>query len=148
LACVCLLGLVTLTAAERSVTGIFRGNGNDAYLAFATAHAEEPFSGKETVIVILTERDTGGEQHPEIMASFGKFGSAFIVTFTRSRHLVGTEVAHTAHKKTPFSSLGELKVEDFHIEQDEVRGRLSTGGEVESLSQTWEVNLSFRAELT
>ncbi len=59
LVCVCLLGLVTLTAAERSVTGIFRGNSNDALLAFATAHAEEPFSGKETVIVILTERDTG-----------------------------------------------------------------------------------------
>ncbi len=56
------------------------------------------------------------------MASFGKFGSVLIVTFTRSGHLVGTEVAHTAHKKTPFSSLGKLKVEDFHIEQGEVRG--------------------------
>jgi hypothetical protein len=36
----------------------------------------EPFSGKEAITVILTEKDPKSVQKPEFDASFGKLGSA------------------------------------------------------------------------
>ena len=142
--CVSLAVVTNLYAAEQSVTGIFRGNGKDAKLAYAVARPGEPFSGEETIIVVLTEKDTAGETRPDIMAAFGQFGSALILTFQRSGDLVGCEVAHTAHEKSPFSSIGKLEVKDYKIDGDKLQAKLSTGGEVESFgSQTWEVDLSF-----
>jgi hypothetical protein len=146
--CASLTVATNLHAAEQSVTGIFRGNGKDAKLAYAVARPGEPFSGEETIIVVLTEKDTAGEDRSDIMAAFGQFGSALILTFQRSGDLVGCEVAHRAHEKSPFSSIGKLEVKDFKIDGDRVQAKLSTGGEVESFgSQTWEVDLSFSTKV-
>jgi len=131
-----------LSMAEQAVTGTFEGNGKEAKLAYAYARPGEPFSGEETVMVVLTEKDPGNNERPDFDAMFGKLGSALILTFQRSGDIIGCEVAHSALEKSPFSSLGSIKVSDFKIDGDNLMAKVSTGGEVETFDQTWEVDLS------
>ena len=128
--------------ADESVTGTFKGNGKDAKLAYAYARPGEPFSGEETVMVVLTEEDPGNNERPDFDAMFGKLGSALILTFQRSGDIIGCEVAHSALEKSPFSSLGSMKVSDFKIDGDKLTAKVSTGGEVENFGETWEADLS------
>lgn len=128
--------------AEQPVSGTFKGNGKEAKLSYAVARPGEPFSGEETVMVVLTEKDPGDNDKPDFDAMFGKLGSALILTFQRSGDLIGCEVAHTAHEKMPFSSIGNMKVSDFSIDRDKLKAKVNTGGQVETYGQTWEVELS------
>ncbi|MGH7900471.1 MAG: hypothetical protein ACRENZ_01920 [Thermodesulfobacteriota bacterium] len=134
-------------AADQSVTGTFKGNGKDAKLLYAVALPGEPFSGEETVMVVLTEKDPGDDKRPDFDAMFGKLGSALRLTFQRSGVLIGCEVAHTAHEQKPFSSIGNMKVSEFSIEGNKIKAKVSTGGQVETFDQTWEVDLSFNTEI-
>jgi hypothetical protein len=134
-------------SAEFAVTGTFMGNGKNAKLAYVTAHPGEPFSGKETIVVVLTEKDPGTEAKPEIKAAFGNFGSALILTINSAGDIIGCEVAHEAHEKKPFSSIGKIKTEGFSINKNMVQSKVTTGGPVDAFGQTWAVDLSFHAIL-
>ncbi len=136
-----------ILVADQVVTGTFKGNGKEAKLSYALALPGEPFSGEETVMVVLTEKDPGDDKRPDFDAMFGKFGSALRLTFQRSGDLIGCEVAHTAHEQKPFSSLGNMKVSEFSIEGNKIKAKVSTGGQVETFDQTWEVDLSFNTEI-
>ena len=143
------IGLVSpsVFADSPSVTGTFMGNGKPAKLAYATALPGEPFSGKDTVVVVLTEKDPSKEPKPEIKAAFGNFGSALILTIDSTGDIIGCEVAHEAMEKKPFSSIGKIKTEGFSITKNMIQSKVTTGGPMETFGQTWDVNLSFHAIL-
>jgi hypothetical protein len=133
-------------ADEAPVNGAFKGNGKEAKLAHVTALKGEPYMDKPTIVLVMTENDHSKEKNPKIMASFGKFGSALIITFTHDGKIIGCQVAHAALEKGGFSSLGDMKMSDFKIDGGKIHGKLSTAGEVKTFGETWEVKLEFQVK--
>ena len=144
---ICLLGMISALNAEPGVSGTFTGNGKPAKLAFVSASKGEPLSGKDTVKVILSEQDQSKSKRPDWDAGFGKFGSALVLTIDTEGAIIGCEVAHSAHKKTPFSSVGRIKTSDFKWADGTVQAKVSTGGDCEFFGETWNVDLKFEAKL-
>jgi len=144
------LGLMFVMApelrAEPAVSGTFKGDGKEAKLAHCTSRKGEPTAGKATTVLVFTEKDHSKDAQAEIKAGFGEFGSALIVTVDSDGEIVGCEVAHTAHKKSPFSSTGKVRMSDYKNAGGEVMGKLSTGGEVETFKQKWQVELTFHTK--
>lgn len=128
-----------------TVTGKFQGNGKPARLAFVTARPREPFGGKNAIQLVFTERDHAKEKQPDIRAVFGNFGSALVISLDEDGSIFGCEVAHAAHPKKPFSSLGNIKLDDFELGDGRVSGHITTDGELDTFGQTWEVDLTFAA---
>jgi hypothetical protein len=130
-----------------TVTGTFKGNGKDAKLAYVSARWGEPFNDKPGIVLIFTEKDHSKEAKPDITASFGKFGSALIISLHEDGQIYGCQVAHSAHQKRGFSSIGSIEATDFAYEDGKVEGSLTTNGQVNTFGETWEVNLKFMAPL-
>ena len=132
--------------AAPAVAGIFNGNDKPAALAFVSARKGEPVFGKETIVIIFSEKDHSKAVKPEHKAGFGDFGSALVVTVNSEGQIVSTQVAHSAHGKGSFSSGGTLKMSDFKNADGEVQGKMSTGGVSEFFKKTWEVELTFHTK--
>ena len=99
-------------------------------------------------MLVFTEKDHSKEKRPDIRASFGDFGSALIITiYPDTGKIAGCDVAHEAHSKKPFNSLGSIEMKDFKNEGGQLSGKIATAGQVETFKQTWEVDLTFRAKL-
>ena len=130
-----------------SVTGIFKGNGKEAKVAHVSAHWREPFSDKPSMVLVFTEKDHSKDQKPDFDAGFGKFGSALIISLHEDGDIFGCQVVHTAHKKQGFSSIGQIKTNNFEFADGKVQGELTTDGQAEVFGETWEVNLKFVAPL-
>jgi hypothetical protein len=130
-----------------SVTGVFKGNGKEAKLAHVSAHWREPFGDKPSMVLVFTERDHSKDNKPDFNAGFGKFGSALIISLHEDGEIFGCEVVHTAHKKQGFSSIGQIKTNNFQFADGQVQGELTTDGQAEVFGETWEVNLKFVAPL-
>ena len=135
--------VVASVAADAPVSGTYRANGKDAKLAYALAVKHEPFGGKEAVTIIFSEKDPSTEKRPDITASFGKLGSALIVTLTRDGSVIGCEVAHSALKHSGASTIGRLKSQDFKWQGGMLKGRLTTGGPADLFDEKWEADLTF-----
>lgn len=124
-------GLVLLPAqgfAADSVSGRYVGNGKEAKLGFISAWPRDPFSGKETIVIVLTEKDHAASKKPWFDASFGKFGAALQFTLTRpDARLISTSVGHPALKRSPVSVSGTgIKAEGVTITADKVEGHFFT----------------------
>lgn len=130
-----------------TVTGLFKGNGKEAKLAYVSAHWGEPFADKAGIELIFTEKDQSKEKKPEMTALFGRLGSALIISLHEDGQIYGCQVVHSAHQKQGFSSIGNLEATDFSYEDGKVQGELATQGQVETFGETWEVNLKFVAPL-
>jgi hypothetical protein len=130
-----------------SVTGTFKGNGKEAKLAYVSAHWREPFGGKPSIALVFTEKDHSKDTKPDFNASFGKFGSALIISLHEDGEIFGCEVVHSAHKKQGFSSVGQIKTDNFEFTDGKVQGELVTDGQAEVFGETWEVKLKFVAPL-
>src|SRR5437667_6032730 len=130
-----------------SVTGVFKGNGKDAKLAHVSAHWRVPFSDKPSMVLVFTEKDHSKDQKPDFDAGFGKFGSALIISLHEDGDIFGCQVVHTAHQKQGFSSIGQIKTNNFEFADGKVQGELTTDGQAEVFGETWEVNLKFVAPL-
>jgi len=130
-----------------TVTGVFKGNGKDANLAFVSARWGEPFSGKTGIVLVFTEKDHSKVKKPDFDANFGKFGSALIISLHEDGGIYGCQIVHTAHKKQGFSSIGNMEMSEFNFADGKVEGELRTTGEAEFFGDTWEVNLKFVAPL-
>jgi hypothetical protein len=136
-----------LAAADPEVKGTYNGEGAPSALAFVSARKKEPFSGKETVQLVFTEKDQSKEKKPDLKAAFGDFGSALLIAiFPDTGKIVGCDVAHSALKQKPFTSLGSIEMKDFKNEGGLLSGHITTNGQVESFKQTWEVDLTFRVK--
>ena len=130
-----------------SVTGVFKGNGKEAKLAYVSAQWGEPFNGKTGIVLVFTEKDHSKDKKPDFNAAFGRFGSALIISLHEDGGIYGCQVVHSAHQKQGFSSIGNLETTDFTYEDGKVEGELTTNGQVDTFGETWEVNLKFVAPL-
>ena len=130
-----------------TVTGVFKGNGKDAKLAYVSARWGEPFSGKAGIVLVFTEKDHSKDKKPDISAMFGRFGSALIISLHEDGQIYGCQVVHRAHQKQGFSSIGNLEATEFTYEDGKVEGELTTHGQVDTFGETWEVNIKFVAPL-
>ena len=130
-----------------SVTGVFKGNGQDVKLAFVSARWGEPFDGKPGIVLVFTEKDHSKDKKPDFNASFGKFGSALIISLHEDGGIYGCQVVHSAHKKQGFSSVGNIETSDFSFADGKVEGEVTTNGQVDTFGETWEVKLKFVAPL-
>src|SRR6476661_5445793 len=130
-----------------SVTGVFKGNGKDAKLAYVSAHWREPFGDMPSIVLVFTEKDHSKDNKPDFNAAFGKFGSALIVSLHEDGDIFGCEVAHTALKHQNFSSIGKINTNDFEYADGQVKGELSTDGAADVFGESWEVNVKFVAPL-
>ena len=130
-----------------SVTGVFKGNGKDAKIAHVSAHWREPFNNQPGMVLVFTEKDHSKNKKPDFDAAFGKFGSALIISLHEDGGIFGCQVVHTAHEKQGFSSIGQIKTNNFQFADGQVQGELTTDGQDEVFGETWEVNLKFLAPL-
>jgi hypothetical protein len=131
-----------------SVTGSFAGNGKQAKLAFVSARPGEPFADKPSITLIFTEKDHSREKSPEIKAGFGNFGSALILRLHEDGSIFGCEVAHSAHPKRPFSSVGSVRTAAFDVGADRIEGEIQTDGQQDTFGQTWQIDLKFVTKYT
>src|SRR5438552_3413032 len=130
-----------------SVTGVFKGNGKEAKIAYVSAHWREPFSDKPSMVLVFTEKDHSKDTKPDFNAGFGKFGSALVVSLHEDGDIFGCEVAHSALKHQNFSSIGTIKTNNFQFADGQVQGELTTDGPTDVFGESWEVNLKFVAPL-
>ena len=130
-----------------SVTGVFKGNGKDAKVAYVSAHWREPFGNKPSIDLVFTEKDHSKDNKPDFDAAFGKFGSALIISLHDDGEIFGCQVVHSAHQKQGFSSTGSIHTNDFSFENGKVEGELTTDGQVDTFGETWEVKIKFVAPL-
>jgi hypothetical protein len=131
-----------------TVTGLFKGNGKEAKIAFVSARWREPFSGKQSIELVFTEKDHSKVKKPDFDAAFGKFGAALVISvFEEDGNIFGCQVVHPAHKRQGFSSIGSIRTDNFKFEEGKVEGGLVTDGQVDTFGETWEVNLKFVAPL-
>jgi hypothetical protein len=131
---------------DEPVSGVFKGNSKEAKLAYVSTRKGEPFADKPTIIVTFTEKDHSKEKKPDIKAGFGDFGSALIITINDEGTIVGCVVAHAAHKKQGFSSVGNIKMSAFKVKDGKIQGKIATDGEQKTFGQTWEVAIKFQAK--
>jgi hypothetical protein len=152
---VALLVAIGLTAAgplvadekkEPPVSGLFKGNGQEAKLAHLSAHKGDPSRDRPTIVLVFTEKDHSKDTSPRIKAFFGNYGSALIITATHDGKVVGCEVAHAAFKKGGFNHLGVMKTTDFKVEGGKVKGQFTTDGEQETFGDKWEAKLKFETK--
>ena len=126
-----------------TVTGIFTGNGTKRKaLAFVSAHWQEPFSGKNGIALVFTEKDHSKEKKPDTPAMFGRFGRSS----SRSMKMADLWFAGwcTARQRTRgFSSVGNIEATEFTYADGKVEGEISTNGPVETLATSGEVKIKF-----
>ena len=135
-------------ASEKAtVSGKFLGNGKDGKIQHVIVLTAEPFSDKPAIQLIFTEKDASSSKKPDWDVSFKKFGSALVVSTHQDGGVFGCEVAHSAHEKSPFSSVGRVKIKEMKVTDTTVSGVLTTGGEGDFFGQTWDVELTFSAPL-
>jgi hypothetical protein len=130
-----------------TVTGVFTGNGKDAKLAYVSARWGQPFDGKPGIVLVFTEKDHAKDSKPDFNATFGKFGSALVISMHEDGEIYGCEVTHNAMQKKGFSSIGHLEATDFVYGNGKVEGELTTNGEADFFGEKWGVNLKFVAPL-
>jgi len=131
-----------------TVTGTFKGNGKEGNIAFVSAHWQEPFSGKTGMKLVFSEKDHSKVKKPDFDAAFGKLGSALVISvFEEDGGIYGCQVVHSAHTKQGFSSIGQIRTNNFKFEEGKVEGELVTDAEIDTFGEKWEVNLKFVAPL-
>lgn len=130
-----------------TVSGVFKGNGKEAKLAFVSAHWQEPFSGKTGIALVFTEKDHSKDKKPDTAAMFGRFGNALIISLHEDGQIYGCQVVHSALKSQGFSSVGNIEASDFTYADGKVEGEISTNGPVNTFGDTWEVKIKFVAPL-
>jgi len=129
------------------VKGTFLGDGKDAKIQYLVVQAREPFSDQAAIRLIFTEKNPSASKKPDFDAAFKRLGSALIISVHKDGGIFGCEVAHTAHPKSPFSAIGEIKTADFKVTDTHVSGRIITGKELDAFGQKWNVDLTFSAPL-
>lgn len=134
-------------AGKATVSGTFLGDGKDGKIQYLVVQTREPFSDQPAIRLVFTEKNPTASKKPDFDAGFKKLGSALVISVHKDGGIFGCEVAHTSHSKSPFSSVGAIKMEGFTVTDTQVSGRLITGKELEFFGQTWNVDLTFSAPL-
>jgi hypothetical protein len=131
-----------------TVTGTFKGNGKEGNIAHVSARWGEPFNNKTGIVLVFSEKDHSKVKKPDFDAAFGKLGSALVISvFEEDGGIYGCQVVHSAHKKQGFSSIGQIRTNNFKFEEGKVEGELVTDAEIDTFGEKWQVNLKFVAPL-
>ena len=130
-----------------TVTGKFLGNGKNAAIKFVLVEEEEAFGDKDAVKLIFTEKDPAKSKKPSFDAMFGDLGSALVLSVDLDGKIFGCQVAHSAHKKQGFTSVGRIKMAEFKIAGGNVTGHVTTGEELDTFREKWEVDMTFSAPM-
>jgi hypothetical protein len=130
---------------QPTVKGTFTGNGKNAELKFISVQKHEEFNGKRAVTIIFTEKDHTKDPKASINAVFGKHGSALLLSVDETGGIFGCEVAHAAHQKSPFTSLGQISMVEFDFLKGNAQGHVQTAGELDFFEQKWSADLTFAA---
>ncbi|QDT56395.1 hypothetical protein Pan44_44490 [Caulifigura coniformis] len=133
------------TPVKAMASGVFIGNGRKANLAFVSARPGEPFADKPSIALLFTEKDHTKDPKAEFNASFGRYGSALILSMHEDGSIFGCQVAHAAHTKGAFSSTGRIRTDEFEADDVHVSGKITTDGEQDAFGQKWEVEMTFAA---
>jgi hypothetical protein len=151
---VCAAGLATAQTPAKldppvkpTVSGKFLGNGKNAVLKFISVSDREPFSDKEALTLVFTEKDPAASKKPSMDAMFGRLGSALTLQVHHDGGIFGCEVSHSAHSKRGFSAIGKIKMTEYKIAGGNVSGRVTTGGELDAFGEKWDVDLTFAAPM-
>lgn len=147
LAGVILTGSLHAQSDKPTVSGTFLGDGKDGKIQYLVVQTRETFSDKPAIRLVFTEKNPSASKKPDFDAGFKKLGSALVISVFKDGGIFGCEVAHSSHSKSPFSSVGAIKMEGFTVTDTQVSGRLTTGKELEFFGQTWNVDLNFSAPL-
>jgi hypothetical protein len=130
------------------VMGTFKGNGKEGNIAHVSARWGEPFNNKTGIVLVLSEKDHSKVKKPDFDAAFGKLGSALVISvFEEDGGIYSCQVVHSAHKKQGFSSIGQIRTNNFKYDEGKVEGELVTDSEIDTFGEKWEVNLKFVAPL-
>ncbi|RBP45882.1 hypothetical protein DES53_102266 [Roseimicrobium gellanilyticum] len=129
------------------VSGTFLGDGKDGKIQYLVVQTREPFSDQPAIRLVFTEKDPSSSKKPDFDAAFKKLGSALVISVHKDGGIFGCDVVHTAHSKSPFSSIGKIKMKEFKVTETHASGTLSTGGTQEFFDQKWDVELTFSAPL-
>ena len=130
------------------VTGTFKGNGKEGNIAHVSARWGEPFNNKTGIVLVFSEKDHSKVKKPDFDAAFGKLGSALVISvFAEDGGIYSCQVIHSAHSKQGFSSIGQIRTNNFKFEEGKVEGELVTDAEVDTFGEKWAVNLKFVAPL-
>jgi hypothetical protein len=132
--------------AEPPVTGTFTANGKSAKLAFARAVKGEAFDGKDTTVLIFSEKDASKAAKPDFDAGFGKYGNSLTITILPDGKIIGCQIYHNAFSNKSFSSSGSIDTKDFKNEGGMLQGKFLTDGVQKFFEETWEVNLTFKVK--
>lgn len=129
------------------VSGKFLGDGKPAAIKYILIEEHEEFDDKPAMSLVFSEKNPATVEKPSFEASFGKLGSALTLSVFYDGSIFGCEVAHSAHKKSGFSSIGQIKMLDFKVAGGNVTGHVSTEGTQDAFGQKWEVDMKFSAPL-
>ena len=134
--------------AADSVSGKFVGNGKEAKLAFTSAYVADGMSGKQAVVVVMTEKDHSASKRPTWDADFGKFGSALTISVHRpDGGIFSCQVAHQGLKRSPISSIGTIKAEGLSFEGDRIKARFTSKGPDKFFDDVFEVDVQVDAAI-
>ena len=141
------ISLAQTSSVKPSVSGTFLGNGKDGNIKHLVVTAREAFNDKGAIRLIFAEKDPSKSKNLDMDVTFNRLGSALSISVFKDGGIFGCVVSHTAHEKSGFTALGEIKMEDFKVTDTQVSGRVTTGGELDAFDQKWAVDLKFSAPL-
>ena len=134
--------------AADTVSGRYVGNGKEAKLAFASAYVADGMSGKQAVVVVMTEKDHSASKKPAFDADFGKFGSALTISVHRpDGGIFSCQVAHQGLKRSPVSVIGTIKAEGLSFDGGRIKTRFTSKGPDKFFDDVFEVDVQVDAAI-
>ncbi|HKU97962.1 MAG TPA: hypothetical protein VJR58_21910 [Vineibacter sp.] len=117
--------------AADTVTGRFVGNGKEAKLRFAGAYKRDGQSGKDAIVIVLSEKDQAASKNPRSDAEFGELGSAVTISLhSPGGELFEAQLIHPSFPQSPITAVGPVKGSDVKLAGNRVEGRFKTNGPV------------------
>jgi len=141
------ISLAQTPSENPSVSGTFLGNGKDGKIKHLVVTTREAFNDKGAIRLVFCKKDPSKSKNLDMDVTFNRLGSGLVISVFKDGTIFGCVVSHTAHEKSGFSALGEIKIEDFKVTDTQVTGRVTTGGELDAFGEKWAVDLKFSAPL-
>jgi hypothetical protein len=114
-----------LARAADTVSGRFVAQRKEAKLAFVSAYE----AGKETIVIVATEKNHSASKTPARDAEFGEFGSAVTISLTKPASVVSeVQLANAGFPQNPITLTGVVKGVDVKFPGDRVEGRFTSNG--------------------
>jgi len=146
-----LAGLLVVAALAEAdpgkVSGSYLANGKEAKLVFVTAAPHPTWEGQAAYYLVLSEKDPGAAESPNLEAMHGHLGDALVISVTARGKVLGMVLCHEAIRNYAFSSNGDLAVRNFSIASGILSGHFYVDQPGEFFGDTYNVDLTVTAVL-